>query len=98
MLSVRVTAGRGIGLLQGHQDSRHAAVRLAQVHDGVHPATLRKYTLARCTPYRYSGEIGERPVRITVYWCIDRDRGTPRGAAPPTPPGIRVRTTAVRSG
>jgi hypothetical protein len=29
---------------------------------------------------------------------IDRDRGTPRGAAPPTPPGIRVRTTAVRSG
>ena len=28
----------------------------------------------------------------------DRDRGTPRGAAPPTPPGIRVRTTAVRPG
>jgi hypothetical protein len=22
--------------------------------------------------------------------AIDRDRGTPRGAAPPTPPGIRV--------
>jgi hypothetical protein len=29
---------------------------------------------------------------------IDRDRGTPCDAAPPTPPGIRVRTTAVRSG
>ena len=29
---------------------------------------------------------------------LDRDRGTPCGAAPPTPPGIRVRTTAVRSG
>ena len=28
--------------------------------------------------------------------CIDRDRGAPHGAAPPTPPGIRVRTTAVR--
>ena len=27
---------------------------------------------------------------------IDRDRGAPHGAAPPTPPGIRVRTTAVR--
>ena len=27
---------------------------------------------------------------------IDRDRGTPRSVAPPTPPGIRVRTTAVR--
>ena len=28
----------------------------------------------------------------------DRDRGAPHGAAPPTPPGIRVRTTAVRPG
>jgi hypothetical protein len=28
----------------------------------------------------------------------DGDRGTPRGTTPPTPPGIRVRTTAVRSG
>ena len=28
----------------------------------------------------------------------DRDRGTPRGATPPSPPGIRVRTTAVRLG
>jgi hypothetical protein len=23
-------------------------------------------------------------------FCVDRDRGTPHGAAPPTPPGIRV--------
>jgi hypothetical protein len=23
-------------------------------------------------------------------WVEDRDRGTPRGATPPTPPGIRV--------
>jgi hypothetical protein len=29
---------------------------------------------------------------------VDWDRGTPRGAAPPTPPGIQVRTTAVRLG
>ena len=29
---------------------------------------------------------------------IDRDRGTPRDATPPPPPGIRVRTTAVRLG
>src|SRR5262249_8680417 len=28
----------------------------------------------------------------------DRDRGTPRDVTPPTPPGIRVRTTAVRPG
>ena len=30
--------------------------------------------------------------------AADRDRGTPRGATPPPPPGIRVRTTAVRPG
>src|ERR1700730_15211799 len=29
--------------------------------------------------------------------AIDRDRGASRDATPPTPPGIRVRTTAVRS-
>src|SRR5215467_2469918 len=28
---------------------------------------------------------------------VDRDRGEPCGSTPPTPPGIRVRTTAVRS-
>src|SRR5262245_24196351 len=28
---------------------------------------------------------------------IHGDRGEPRGSSPPTPPGIRVRTTAVRS-
>ena len=28
---------------------------------------------------------------------VDRDRGEPYGSAPPTPPGIRVTTTAVRS-
>jgi CheY-like chemotaxis protein len=40
------------------------------------------------------------PIRLEQgpEWGRDRDRGTPRGAAPPTPPGIRVRTTAVRSG
>jgi len=31
-----------------------------------------------------------------VFETIDRDRGEPRGSAPPTPPGIRVRTAAVR--
>jgi hypothetical protein len=28
--------------------------------------------------------------------AVDRDRGEPRGSTPPTPPGIRVRTAAVR--
>jgi hypothetical protein len=29
-------------------------------------------------------------------WAIDRDREAPYGLPPPTPPGIRVRTTAVQ--
>ena len=38
-----------------------------------------------------------RPAMVPAYrMYIDRDRGAPHGAAPPTPPGIRVRTTAVR--
>ena len=43
---------------------------------------------------------GEPPSRIEVERVDvkeDRDRGAPHGATPPTPPGIRVRTTAVRS-
>ena len=32
----------------------------------------------------------------TLLHRSDRDRGTPHGAAPPTPPGIRSRTTAVQ--
>jgi hypothetical protein len=31
-----------------------------------------------------------------VLATVNRDRGTSRDATPPTPPGIRVRTTAVR--
>jgi hypothetical protein len=30
------------------------------------------------------------PKQLRPNWVNDRDRGTPRGAAPPTPPGIRV--------
>jgi hypothetical protein len=31
-----------------------------------------------------------------VLAAVNRDRGASRDATPPTPPGIRVRTTAVR--
>ena len=43
---------------------------------------------------------GGRHGREVTGWRMDadRDRGTPHGVAPPTPPGIRVRTTAVRPG
>jgi transposase len=33
---------------------------------------------------------------LYVFRGNDRDRGTSRDATPPTPPGIRVRTAAVR--
>src|SRR5229473_1404971 len=36
------------------------------------------------------------PGRAPRAAAVNRDRGTSRDAAPPTPPGIRVRTTAVR--
>src|SRR6266852_6087334 len=31
------------------------------------------------------------PARVSRPWAIDRDRGEPRGSAPPTPPYVRVR-------
>src|SRR5690349_11008102 len=37
------------------------------------------------------------PISVVVRpVAVNRDRGAPHDAAPPTPPGIRVRTTAVR--
>jgi len=36
------------------------------------------------------------PTRSDASGSENRDRGSPRGLPPPTPPGIRVRTTAVR--
>ena len=50
--------------------------------------------------YEQAGQTGSEAGTFTLWpkFLIDRDRGTPRDVAPPTPPGIRVRTTAVRSG
>jgi hypothetical protein len=42
------------------------------------------------------GTLERGEIRL-IRFGIDRDRGTSRDATPPTPPGIRVRTTAVRS-
>src|SRR5262249_5635095 len=36
------------------------------------------------------------PIGASRAGVVNRDRGTSRDATPPTPPGIRVRTTAVR--
>jgi hypothetical protein len=51
------------------------------------PHSSVKYNKATCTTWQ---SLAEENVGL------NRDRGTPHGAAPPTPPGIRVRTTAVR--
>ena len=66
--------------------------------------SLREMTTALICP-AFSGlpspaiaaAAGPRVVRKVYRMGIDRDRGAPHGATPPTPPGIRVRTTAVRS-
>ena len=39
---------------------------------------------------------GMRSTILLNTFCKNRDRGKPRDFPPPTPPGIRVRTTAVR--
>src|SRR6202022_2162446 len=43
-----------------------------------------------------SAVIRNRTEDLRTQCAKDRDRGEPRGSAPPTPPGIRVRTAAVR--
>ncbi|SRR6266851_971981 len=48
------------------------------------------------TPSSSLRKQGSRAIAHRLPW-IDRDRGTPRGATPPTPPSIRVRNTARRS-
>ncbi len=44
----------------------------------------------------FDGKTWSNPHHQQGIFRIDRDRGMPRGAAPPTPPGIRIRTAAVR--
>jgi hypothetical protein len=46
------------------------------------------------TPFKSARKI----IRTCLRSFHDRDRGTSHGAAPPTSPGIRVRTSAVRPG
>jgi hypothetical protein len=89
----------------------HALVRRRRREDGrralavnVKPSTrvvkraaaiapsARPETAVRLHDCRVAVERPDTPLQI------DRDRGTPRGATPPPPPGIRVRTTAVRPG
>ena len=50
-------------------------------------------SLSREIATRHSSHDGEFGERID---SVNRDRGASRDAAPPTPPGIRVRTMAVR--
>jgi hypothetical protein len=47
-------------------------------------------------PPRNGAVVASCDKRSTVLGAVDRDRGASRDAAPPTPPGLRVRTTAVR--
>ena len=46
--------------------------------------------------HRFPAEIISHGVWLYFRSCLNRDRGKPHDFPPPTPPGIRVRTTAVR--
>ena len=50
---------------------------------------------SRCFSAKAAAPFDRRQRRLMP---LDRDRGAPRDATPPPPPGIRVRTTAVRLG
>jgi len=65
--------------------SRGVATRVSPLFE--HAAT---HTSQACSIVREDFRAAEDGVDA------DRDRGTPRDVTPPTPPGIRVRTTAVR--
>jgi len=51
----------------------------------------KKSYVAELITYRSSAEIRHSQTLLACARSAnDRDRGTPRGATPPTPPGIRV--------
>src|ERR1700726_3003279 len=59
--------------------------------------TIKPYTVRNKVKVRSTCDSGhEAEPKRPPLSAKDRDRGEPRGSAPPTPPGIRVRTTAVR--
>ena len=93
------------------KDGAHGA-RLGVVHqlftsEDADPGAMARALVRNVSGSRRQGasgrcRFGERDVRQhpreRARCAEDRDRGTPRGATPPPPPGIRVRTTAVRPG
>jgi DNA-binding response OmpR family regulator len=79
-------------------------VRVVSVDDKPVRLTGKEYGVLELLCLR-KGSIVTKEMLLSFRWlcqsrisAIDRDRGTPRGATPPPPPGIRVRTTAVRPG
>jgi DNA invertase Pin-like site-specific DNA recombinase len=80
--SARLKADEAVKLFKGGRTVTDIAVALS---------------IGRGSVYRALEAAGIRPPQIaTVLTSFNRDRGEPRGSSPPTPPGVRVRTTAVR--
>src|SRR5271166_2756987 len=44
----------------------------------------------KCVICQYRNCVCRTKIAFRCYSIVDRDRGTPRGATPPTPPGVRV--------
>jgi transposase len=95
------------------QDLRQPIVETIQRGDGTIRQVAERFLVSfsfvtrLLQLYRRTGSVeprphgGGNPAGLTpedLQRLRDRDRGEPRGSSPPTPPGVRVRTTAVRSG
>ena len=87
---------------------RNAGTGGLRLHDLRHAFAVRSFESMPATAdagrhaLALSTYMGHASIECTYCYAVlgmtvnDRDRGAPRGATPPTPPGIRVRTTAVR--
>jgi len=93
------TTKRGVRQLANaqHRQPQRLAHTPCQVlaHEAVVLNQRLTRTRLRATPIRdrstpVSGRRGRRAA--SLLWATDRDRGEPRGSAPPTPPCVRVRT------
>ena len=60
------------------------------------PSPINKAIAKAVRQTGISKRVSAHTFRHSFATHLDRDRGAPHGATPPTPPGIRVRTTAVR--
>ena len=96
---ILVAAGRspnttGIGLeVAGVELDSHGYIK---VNERLETSAPDVWAIGECAGSPQFTHVSFDDFRIIRDNLADRDRGEPRGSTPPTPPGIRVRTAAVR--